>query len=335
MKKIVALLLLAVSSFTVSAQQITGAGATFPYPVYSKWADAYNKATGVRLNYQSIGSGGGVRQILANTVNFGATDDPMLGSDLEKNNLFQFPTVVGGTVPIVNIPGIKPGELKLTGSVLADIYLGKIKRWNDTAIQTLNPDLKLPDAVIIVSYRSDGSGTTFGWTNYLAKVSSDWKEKFGSGSKAIKWPTGQGGKGNEGVAAMVKQLKNSIGYVEYIYAKNNGLSWVQLQNAAGKFVQPEASAFAAAAANADWNSEPGMGVVLTNQPGEKSWPVTSATFILMYTNPKNVEEAKQTIKFFQWVFVNGDSMALELEYIPLPLEVKDEIRTVWSQYKLQ
>lgn len=335
MKKIVALLLFAVASFAVSAQQITGAGATFPYPVYSKWADSYNKATGVRLNYQSIGSGGGVRQILANTVNFGATDDPMLGPDLEKNNLFQFPTVIGGTVPIVNITGIKPGELKLTGAVLADIYLGNIKRWNDAAIQTLNPDLKLPDTAIIVTYRSDGSGTTFGWTNYLAKVSEEWRAKLGTGSKAIKWPTGQGGKGNEGVAAMVKQVKNSIGYVEYIYAKNNGLAWVQLQNAAGKFVQPEASAFAAAAVNADWNSEPGMGVVLTNQLGDASWPVTSATFILMHTDPKNPNDAKQAIKFFEWAFVNGDKLALDLEYIPLPKEVKDQIRKVWAQYKLQ
>ena len=335
MKTIVAVLLLAVASFAASAQQITGAGATFPYPVYSAWAAAYNKETGVRLNYQSIGSGGGVRQIIANTVNFGATDDPMSGSDLEKNNLFQFPTVVGGTVPIVNIAGVKPGELKLTGPVLADIYLGKIKKWNEPAIQSLNPDLKLPDTTIVVSYRSDGSGTTFGWTNYLAKVSPEWKEKFGPGSKAIKWPTGQGGKGNEGVAAMVKQIKNSIGYVEYIYAKNNGLAWTQLQNSAGKFVQPEASAFAAAAANANWNSEPGMGVVLTNQPGDKSWPVTSATFILMHTNPKNPTEAKQAVKFFEWVFANGDKMALDLEFIPLPVGVKDQIRAVWSQHKLQ
>lgn len=335
MKKIVTVLLLAVASFTVSAQQITGAGATFPYPVYSKWADSYNKESKVRLNYQSIGSGGGVRQILANTVNFGATDDPMSGADLEKNNLFQFPTVIGGTVPIVNITGIKPGELKLTGSVLADIYLGKIKKWNDPAIQSINTDLKLPDTNIIVTYRSDGSGTTFGWTNYLAKVSDEWKSKFGPGSKAIKWPTGQGGKGNEGVAAMVKQIKNSIGYVEYIYAKNNNLSWTQLQNAAGKFVQPEASAFAAAAVNANWDSEPGMGVVLTNQSGEKSWPVTSATFILMHKEPKNIEDAKQAIKFFEWVFVNGDQLALDLEFIPLPQEVKNKIRLVWSQYKLQ
>lgn len=334
MKKIVTVLL-AVASFTVSAQQITGAGATFPYPVYSKWADSYNKESKVRLNYQSIGSGGGVRQILANTVNFGATDDPMSGADLEKNNLFQFPTVIGGTVPIVNITGIKPGELKLTGSVLADIYLGKIKKWNDPAIQSINTDLKLPDTNIIVTYRSDGSGTTFGWTNYLAKVSDEWKSKFGPGSKAIKWPTGQGGKGNEGVAAMVKQIKNSIGYVEYIYAKNNNLSWTQLQNAAGKFVQPEASAFAAAAVNANWDSEPGMGVVLTNQSGEKSWPVTSATFILMHKEPKNIEDAKQAIKFFEWVFVNGDQLALDLEFIPLPQEVKNKIRLVWSQYKLQ
>jgi phosphate transport system substrate-binding protein len=335
MKKIVAVLLLAVASFSVSAQQITGAGATFPYPIYSAWASAYNKETGVRLNYQSIGSGGGVRQILANTVNFGATDDPMLGPDLEKNNLFQFPAVIGGTVPIVNIPGVKPGELKLTGTLIADIYLGKIKKWDDPAIQSLNPSVKLPSNDIIVTYRSDGSGTTFGWTNYLAKVSSEWKEKFGTGSKAIKWPTGQGGKGNEGVAAMVKQIKNSIGYVEYIYAKNNGLAWTQLQNAAGKFVQPEARAFAAAAANANWDSEPGMGVVLTNQPGDASWPVTSATFILMYKEPKNVNDAKQAIKFFEWVFTNGDKMALDLEYIPLPKDVKDKIRKGWAQYTLQ
>jgi phosphate transport system substrate-binding protein len=334
MKNIVALLLLAAASFTTTAQQITGAGATFPFPVYAAWATAYNKATKVQLNYQSIGSGGGVRQIIAGTVDFGATDDPMPGAELDKNALFQFPAVVGGTVPVVNIAGVKPGDLKLTGTVLADIYLGKIKKWNDPAIQVLNPDVKLPDAAVLVVHRSDGSGTTFGWTNYLSKVSPDWKEKVGEG-KAVKWPTGQGGKGNEGVAAVVKQIANSIGYVEYIYAKNNGLSWTQVQNAAGKFVQPGASAFSAAAVNADWNSQPGMGVVLTNQPGDISWPVTSATFILMYREPKKIADAREVVKFFEWVFVNGDKIALELEYIPLPIEVKDQIRKVWAQYKLQ
>src|SRR5690554_6488666 len=259
---------LAFSAMALSAQavNVTGAGASFPYPIYAKWAAAYNKETGKQVNYQSIGSGGGQQQIIAKTVDFGASDDPMKGEALEKDNLLQFPAVIGGTVPVVNIDGIEPGQLKLSGPVLADIFLGKITKWNDEAIQKLNPDLKLPANSIVVVHRSDGSGTTFGWTNYLSKVSTDWKEKVGEG-KAVKWPTGQGGKGNEGVAAYVRQLKNSIGYVEYAYAKQNNLSWTQLQNKDGNFVQPTQEAFAAAASHADWAGTPGMGVVLTEESG--------------------------------------------------------------------
>src|SRR5690606_32976279 len=269
------------ASLVAHAADITGAGASFPYPIYAKWAAQYQQETGNRVNYQSIGSGGGQQQIIAKTVDFGASDDPMKGEALDENGLFQFPAIVGGTVPVVNVDGIKPGELKLSGEIIADIFLAKITKWNDPAITAMNPDAKLPDASIIVVHRSDGSGTTFGWTNYLSKVSSDWKEKVGEG-KAVKWPVGQGGKGNEGVANYVKQLSNSIGYVEYAYAKQNGLSHAALQNQAGKFVQPEYDSFAAAAAGADWKAAPGMGVVLTQQPGEKSWPVTAATFVLVH-----------------------------------------------------
>ena len=252
---------LGAAAFSVQAAAVTGAGASFPYPIYAKWAAEYNKATGNQVNYQSIGSGGGQQQIIAKTVDFGASDDPLSAEKLKDNNLLQFPAVIGGTVPVINVDGIKPGELKLTGEVLANIYLGKITKWDDAAIVALNDGLKLPNADIIVVHRSDGSGTTFGWTNYLSQVSSEWKEKVGEG-KAVKWPVGQGGKGNEGVAGYVRQLANSIGYVEYAYAKQNNLSWTQLQNRDGKFVQPEQTAFAAAAANADWKSAPGMGVVL-------------------------------------------------------------------------
>ena len=323
---------LAFSAMALSAQavNVTGAGASFPYPIYAKWAAAYHKETGKQVNYQSIGSGGGQQQIIAKTVDFGASDDPMKGEALDKDNLLQFPAVIGGTVPVVNIDGIEPGQLKLSGAVLGDIYLGKITKWNDPAIQALNGDLKLPEKSIVVVHRSDGSGTTFGWTNYLSKVSPDWKEKVGEG-KAVKWPTGQGGKGNEGVAAYVRQLKDSIGYVEYAYAKQNQLAWAQLQNKDGVFVQPSQETFAAAAANADWNSEPGMGVILTDEPGADSWPVTSATFILMHKQQDKPENAKSVLTFFNWAFDQGADMATELDYVPLPKEVTDQIKQVWTQ----
>lgn len=323
---------LAFSAMALSAQavNVTGAGASFPYPIYAKWAAAYHKETGKQVNYQSIGSGGGQQQIIAKTVDFGASDDPMKGEALDKDNLLQFPAVIGGTVPVVNIDGIEPGQLKLSGAVLGDIYLGKITKWNDPAIQALNGDLKLPEKSIVVVHRSDGSGTTFGWTNYLSKVSPEWKEKVGEG-KAVKWPTGQGGKGNEGVAAYVRQLKDSIGYVEYAYAKQNQLAWTQLQNKDGVFVQPSQETFAAAAANADWNSAPGMGVILTDEPGADSWPVTSATFILMHKQQDKPENAKSVLTFFNWAFDQGADMATELDYVPLPKEVTDQIKQVWTQ----
>ena len=269
--------LIAASTLAVAhASTITGAGASFPYPVYAKWASDYKAATGNQVNYQSIGSGGGQRQIIAGTVDFGASDDPMSPAELEKHKLVQFPAVIGGAVPVVHIAGVKAGQLRLTGPVLADIFLGKIKMWNDAQITKLNPGLKLPASPIVVIHRADGSGTTFLWTDYLSQVSADWKSKVGAG-KAVKWPVGQGGKGNEGVAAYVGQLNNSIGYVEYAYAKQNHLAWTQLQNKAGKFLQPSGDAFAAAASNAKWNSVKGMGVSLANTDGAKSWPITSAT----------------------------------------------------------
>lgn len=320
---------LGAASLAAQAIDITGAGASFPYPVYAKWAAQYHKETGNRINYQSIGSGGGQQQIIAKTVDFGASDDPMKGAALDENGLLQFPAIIGGTVPVINVNGIKPGELKLTGAIIADIFLAKITKWDDAAIKALNPDLKLPASDIIVVHRSDGSGTTFGWTNYLSKVSPDWKEKVGEG-KAVKWPTGQGGKGNEGVAAYVRQLKNSIGYVEYAYAKQNNLSWTQMQNQDGQFVQPSQEAFAAAAANADWSSAPGMGVVLTNETGQASWPVTSASFILMHKQQDNPAKAMEVLKFFDWAFKNGAPMAQELDYVPMPENVTQQIRDLWK-----
>jgi phosphate transport system substrate-binding protein len=329
MMKLAAGLIFGAAALSAHATDITGAGATFPFPIYAKWAADYKAASGHSVNYQSIGSGGGVQQMMAKTVDFGATDDPMPAEQLDKIGLMQFPAVIGGTVPVVNIEGVKPGQMKLTGTVLADIYLGKIKMWNDPVIQALNSDVKLPAAAIVVVHRSDGSGTTFGWTNYLAKVSADWKEKVGQG-KAVKWPAGQGGKGNEGVAAYVMQLKNSIGYVEYAYAKQNSLSWTQLQNQAGNFVQPAQKSFAAAATHAQWDRAPGMGVVLTEQPGADSWPITSATFILMYKDQVKPEIGRATVAFFDWAFEKGDQAAAELDYVPLPKDVTDKIRAAWQ-----
>ena len=318
--------------FSVQAANVTGAGASFPYPIYARWASDYKAATNNAVNYQSIGSGGGQQQIIAKTVDFGASDDPMKADALEKNGLLQFPAVIGGTVAVVNIDGVQAGQLKLSGKVLADIFLGAIKKWDDNAIKALNPDLKLPAADIIVVHRSDGSGTTFGWTNYLSKVSPEWQAQVGEG-KAVKWPVGQGGKGNEGVAAYVGQLKNAIGYVEYSYAKQNNLAWTQLQNKDGRFVQPEQHAFAAAAANADWDGAPGMGVVLTNEPGADSWPVTAATFILIHKSQDKPEQGRAVLEFFDWAFKNGAQSAQDLDYVPLPEAVIKEIRTAWGQVK--
>lgn len=310
------------------AQDVTGAGASFPAPVYAKWADAYNKATGARINYQSVGSGAGIRQIKAKTVDFGATDAPLKDDELAKDGMIQFPTVIGGVVPVVNIAGIKPGQLKLTGAVLGDIYLGKVAKWNDGAIVALNPGVPLPDAQIAVVRRADGSGTSFLFTNYLSKLNAEWKEKVGEGT-AVNWPTGAGGKGNEGVSAFVTRLPNSIGYVEYAYAKQNKMSHVQLRNKDGVYVQPDDLTFKAAAAGADWNKS--FFQVLTEQPGKDSWPITGATFILMHKLQDKPANASNSMKFFDWAYANGDKMAAELDYVALPDSVKNLVRKVWTE----
>ncbi len=320
-------------SFTASlalAQDITGAGATFPAPVYAKWADAYNKATGARMNYQSVGSGAGIRQIKAKTVDFGASDMPLKDDELAKDGMVQFPTVIGGVVPVVNIKGINPGQIKLTGQVLGDIYLGKITRWNDAALAALNPGVPLPDAAIAVVRRADGSGTSFIFTNYLSKVNADWKSKVGEGT-AVNWPTGAGGKGNEGVAAFVQRLPNSIGYVEYAYVKQNKMTYTLLKNSAGNFVAPDDANFKAAAAGADWAKS--FYQILTEQPGKDSWPLTGATFILMYKTQDKPASASAALKFFDWAFTSGDAMAAELEYVALPAAVKDLVRKQWGEIK--
>ncbi|UOF93821.1 MAG: phosphate ABC transporter substrate-binding protein PstS [Bordetella sp.] len=313
-----------------NALNITGAGASFPYPIYTKWAADYKIDTNRLVNYQSIGSGGGKQQIIAKTIDFGAVDDPMDPDFLKENGLFQFPAVLGGTVAIVNIDGVKAGELKLSGEVLTDIFLGSIKKWNDQAIKALNPDIVFPEVDIIVVHRADGSGTTFNWTNYLSKVSPIWKKQVGEG-KSVKWPTGQGGKGNEGVAAYVSQLKNSIGYVEYTYAKKNNLAWTQLKNKAGKFVQPEQQTFSAAAKNADWKSAPGMGIILTNESGAESWPITSASFIVVHKQQENPNQGHAVLEFFDWVFKNGTKSAKDLDYVPLPDFITNRIRESWFE----
>ena len=315
-----------------SAATITGAGATFPYPIYAKWAEAYKAKTGTGMNYQSIGSGGGIKQINAKTVNFGASDMPLKPEILEKNGLVQFPTVMGGVVPVVNVAGIKAGDMKLTGKVLADIYLGKIRKWNDPAIAELNKGLSLPNADITAVNRSDGSGTTFIFTNYLSKVSPEWKEKVGN-STSVAWPapTAAGGKGNEGVASFVQRLKNSIGYVEYAYAKQNHLAYTLLQNREGHFVRPYDKAFQAAAAGADWKHSPGFYEILTDEPGKDSWPITGATFILMHKTQSDAATAKEVLKFFDWAYANGDAMALSLDYIPMPDSVVALIHDEWKQ----
>jgi len=317
-------------AFGIQAQgaDITGAGATFPYPIYAKWADAYKKQTGIGMNYQSIGSGGGIAQIKAKTVDFGASDMPLKPEDLQAAGLMQFPAIIGGVVPVVNIEGVAPGALRFTGPVLADIYFGKIKNWNDKAIADLNPSVKLPAEPITVVRRSDGSGTTFIWTDYLSKVSAEWKTKVGA-STAVAWPEGVGGKGNEGVAAYVQRIKGSIGYVEYAYAKKNKMTTAAVQNKDGQFVQPDDDAFAAAAAYADWKTAPGFYQILTDQPGKNSWPITGASFILMHTKPDKPQTAADVLKFFDWAFKNGKEMAIELDYVPMPDAVSKVVQDAW------
>ena len=319
-------------SVPVLAADITGAGATFPYPIYAKWADAYKKATGNGMNYQSIGSGGGIKQITAKTVDFGASDMPMKPEDLEKHGLVQFPAIMGGVVPVFKLEGIAPGQLKFTGKLLADIYLGKVAKWNDPAIAQLNPGAKLPADAITVVHRSDGSGTTFLWTNYLSKASPEFKQAVGEGT-SVKWPAGVGGKGNEGVASYVQKINGAIGYVEYAYAKQNKLAHGQVQNKAGKYVQPDDDTFKAAAAGADWKSVPGMGVVLTDQAGDASWPITGASFILMHAKQEKPEAGREVLKFFDWSFKNGGKMAAELDYVPMPEPVVQQIQSAWKNVK--
>lgn len=320
----------AFSSTGALAQDVTGAGATFPAPLYAKWADAYNKATGARINYQSVGSGAGLRQIRGKTVDFGASDLPLTDAELAKDGLMQFPTVIGGVVPVLNVRGLTAGQVKMTGQVLGDIFLGKITKWNDPALAALNPGVPLPDAAIAVVRRADGSGTTFIFSNYLSKVNAEWKAKVGEGT-AVNWPTGAGGKGNEGVAAFVQRLPNSLGYVEYSYAKSNKMSHVLMRNQAGSFVAPDDVAFKAAAASADWAKS--FYQILTDQPGKDSWPITGATFIMMYKVQDKPVQASNALKFFDWAFVNGDKMASELEYVPLPDSAKALTRKAWEEIK--
>jgi phosphate transport system substrate-binding protein len=312
------------------AQDITGAGATFPAPIYAKWADAYHKATSAKVNYQSVGSGAGIKQITAKTVDFGASDMPLKDEELAKNGLVQFPSVIGGVVPVVNIAGVQPGQLKLTGQVLGDIYLGKITKWNDAAITGLIPGLKLPDAAIAPVRRADGSGTSFIFTNYLSKVNAEWKAKVGEGT-AVNWPTGAGGKGNEGVSSYVQRLPNSIGYVEYAYAKQNKMAYVQLKNKDGQFVAPTDTAFKAAAAGAEWSKS--FYQILTEQPGKDAWPITGATFILMHKAQEKPAQGAAVLKFFDWAYGNGDKMADDLDYVSLPDSVKGLIHKEWASIK--
>lgn len=316
-------------SSAANAMDITGAGATFPYPVYAKWAEAYKAQTGVGMNYQSIGSGGGIKQIQAKTVNFGATDAPLPPAELDKAGLAQFPTVIGGVVPVVNIPGIAPGQLKLSAETLANIYLGKITKWNDPAIAADNAGLALPDTMIAVVHRAEGSGTTYIFTTYLAQISPDWMKSVGA-EKAVKWPTGMGGKGNEGVASFVQRTKGSIGYVEYAYALQNKMTFVQLKNRDGQFVKPDDASFKAAAANAKWDKNKGFYEILTNQPGKESWPITGATFILIHKVQDNAESGKEVVKFFDWAFSKGGKLASDLDYVPLPDKVTLLVRDAWK-----
>ena len=321
--------LLAAGTACATELTLTGAGATFPYPIYAKWAEAYKAKTNIGLNYQSIGSGGGIKQIEAKTVDFGASDMPLKPEDMEKNGLMQFPAVMGGVVPVLNVNGIEAGKLKLDGATLANIYLGKISKWNDPAIAALNKDMKLPDDDITVVHRSDGSGTTFIFTNYLSKVSPDWKSAVGEGT-AVQWKAGTGGKGNEGVASYVQRIKGAIGYVEYAYALQNKMNHVQLKNHEGNFVQPEIESFKAAAAGAKWDKAPGFYEILTDEAGKNSWPISGATFILMQKAQDKPETAKEVLKFFEWAYANGDKMAESLDYVPMPDSVVKLIDTAWK-----
>ena len=332
-KTVVSTLLVALSAVTASATDITGAGATFPFPVYSKWAEAFKDKSGVGVNYQSIGSSGGIKQIKAKTVDFGATDAPLKADEVEKEGLVQFPAVIGGVVAIVNLDGVKPGDIKLSGAILAKIFMGSITTWTDKQIKDMNPGVKFPDEYITVIHRADGSGTTFTFTEYLSKVNADWKDKVGAGA-AVKWPAASsvGGKGNEGVAANVSRVKNSIGYVEYAYAKKNKLAHINLKNKDGQIVAPEELTFAAAAAGTDWSKFPAMAASLTDAAGAKSWPITTATFILMYKQPVNKAASAEALKFFDFAFKDGKKMAIDLDYVPLPDSTTDFIRkNVWSQ----
>ncbi|EGF30141.1 Phosphate ABC transporter, periplasmic phosphate-binding protein PstS [Oxalobacteraceae bacterium IMCC9480] len=335
LNKIIKSLLLAAGTAMVMSNAVavdmTGAGATFPYPIYSKWAESYKKVTGNGLNYQSIGSGGGIKQIKAKTVDFGASDMPLDAAELDAAGLVQFPVIMGGVVPIVNLEGVTPGQMKMTGDVVAGIYLGKITKWNAAEIVALNPGVKLPDAEITVVHRADGSGTSFLFTDFLSKVNADWKTTVGAGT-AVKWPVGVGGKGNEGVAANVQRIKNSIGYVEYAYAKKNKMSHTQLKNKDGQFVQPDDDNFKAAAAGAEWAKTPGFGVVLTNQAGKASWPITGASFILMYKSQADAAKGAEVLKFFDWAYKNGGEMASELDYVAMPASV---VKLVEDSWKLQ
>ena len=332
MKLLVAGALALSAAGTARAADISGAGATFPYPVYAKWAEAYKAKTGIGLNYQSIGSGGGIKQIKAKTVTFGASDAPLKGDDLKSTGLVQFPMVMGGIVPVVNVEGVKPGDLVLDGPSLAAIYMGTVTNWDDPVIAKLNPSAKLPHEAIAVVHRSDGSGTTFNFSYYLSDVDANWKSKVGANT-AVEWPVGIGAKGNEGVAGNVANTKNSIGYVEYAYALQNKLTYTKMVNKAGKTVSPNAEAFQAAASNADWTSQPGYGVILANQSGEASWPMTAATWILVYAQPQDAAATGEALKFFDWCYKSGDELAQALDYVPMPDKVKGAIATAWGEIK--
>ena len=333
LKTVAATVFTCIAMGSAMAADITGAGATFPFPIYSKWGEAYKAATGTGMNYQSIGSSGGIKQIRAKTVTFGATDAPVPGAELDKDGMVQFPAIIGGTVPVLNLDGFKPGELRISGPVLAEVFMGTISKWNDAKLVALNPGKNLPDVAITVVHRADGSGTTFNFTDYLSAISKEWADKVGKNA-AVKWPAASsvGGKGNEGVAANVNRIKGSVGYVEYAYVKKNNMNFMQLQNADGRFVAPDDKTFAAAAAGADWFSVPGMGVSMVNAKGATSWPISTASFILMYKQPGDKAASNEALKFFDWAFKNGAKMADELDYVALPNSLTDQIRSrVWSQ----
>ena len=333
LKTVAATVFTCIAMGSAMAADITGAGATFPFPIYSKWAEAYKAATGTGMNYQSIGSSGGIKQIRAKTVTFGATDAPVPGAELDKDGMVQFPAIIGGTVPVLNLDGFKPGELRITGPVLAEVFMGTISKWNDAKLAALNPGKNLPDVAITVVHRADGSGTTFNFTDYLSAISKEWADKVGKNA-AVKWPAASsvGGKGNEGVAANVNRIKGSVGYVEYAYVKKNGMNFMQMQNADGRYVAPDDKTFAAAAAGADWFSVPGMGVSMVNAKGATSWPISTASFILMYKQPADKAASAEALKFFDWAFKNGAKMADDLDYVALPSSLTDQIRSrVWSQ----